>query len=135
MKFTVNNEEHILDRENFGAFFNDEEKPVKGASEEYILSLLEGKELDFEKAYYSVACQNCNSEKTGQKKAYKFYEYHFYLYTKDGEVVTNSLILEDSEESFEKLLSIGKVDNSYIVSIIVCADCGDYEIDIEEFEI
>lgn len=135
MKFNVNNEEHILEEEKFGTFFNDEENPVRNISEDDILEILEGKELDFDKAYYSMPCENCNSEKSGEKKAYKFFEYHFYLYTKDGEVITNSLDIKGENTSFNRLQKAGEVDNSYIVTIMVCCDCGDFGIEIEEFEI
>ena len=135
MKFTASNEEYTLDEEKFGTFFNAEEKPVKNISEDDILKILENKELDFEKAYYSLPCENCNSEKSGEKKTYKFFEYHFYLYTKDEEVITNSLDIKDEDTSFKRLQKSGEVDNSYIVNIMVCCDCGDFGIEIEEFEI
>ncbi|PRR81463.1 DUF3785 family protein [Clostridium vincentii] len=135
MKFTVNKEEYVLDEDKFGAFRNDEEKPVQNIDEEDILKILENRELDFEKAYYSIPCENCNSEKSGEKKIYKFFEYHLYLYTKDCEVVTNSLDIKDEETSFKRLLNQKEVDNSYIVTIMVCCDCGDFEIEIDEFEI
>jgi len=135
MNFTVNNEEYTLDEEKFGTFFNDEENPVKNISQDDILKIIEDKKLDFDKAYYSVPCENCNSEKSVEKKVFKFFEYHFYVYTKEGEVVTNSLDIKAEDTSFKKLHKAGEVDNSYIVTIMVCCDCGDFGIEIEEFEI
>ena len=59
MKFTFDNKEYELNKEKLSGFFNDEENPIKDLNEDIILSLLEGKTLDFEKAYYSAACNNC----------------------------------------------------------------------------
>lgn len=135
MKFTVREKEYTLDKEKLDGFFNDEVKPIKNISEDTILDILEGRELDFEVAYYDYKCQSCKSVIEGVKKAYRFLEYHFYLYTKDDELVISSLEAEDEGTTFTRLLRAGKVDDSYIVSIIVCAECGVYTIEIEEFEI
>lgn len=124
-----------LDKEKINVFFNDEENPISNINEETILNIIEDRELDFEKAYYSLTCEECGGEKVENERAYKFLEYHFYIYTRNGEYVTNSLDVEDNETSFIKLQREGKVDNSYIVSIIVCSNCGAFTIEIEEFEI
>ncbi|MBD7911671.1 MULTISPECIES: DUF3785 family protein [Clostridium] len=134
MRFLADSKEYSLDKEHFGDFLNDEENPIKDIDEDYILEILKGKKLDFEKAYYNYSCVNCKSEKQGKSKAYEFYEYHFYLYTKDGVVVSNSFQTEEGE-SYARLEKVGKVNNSYIVSIIICAECGYFEIEIEEFEV
>lgn len=134
MKFLANDKEYILDKEHFGELLNDDENPIKNIDEDYILNLLEGKELDFEKAYYNYSCVSCKSEKQGKSKAYQFFEYHFYLYTKDGEVVSSSFETEEGD-SYAKMERERKLDNSYIVSVIVCAECGYFEIEIEQFEI
>jgi hypothetical protein len=134
MKFLAGNQEYFLDKEHFGELLNDEENPIKNISEDDILNTLEGKELDFEKAYYNYPCLSCKSEKQGKSKSYEFFEYHFYIYTKDGEVVSNSFETEEGY-SYAKMEREGKVNSSYIVSIIVCAECGYFEIEIEEFEI
>ena len=102
-------------------------------SENIILEILEDKELDFEKAYYSAPCSECfNGEK---EKAYPFLEYHFYLYTKDNKFVSSSFDTIQGKSSYNRLESIGKVDNSYIASIIVCRECGKYTIEIEQLEV
>lgn len=134
MKFFTENKEYILDEEHFGEMLNDEENPIKDINEDDILNILEGKELDFEKAYYNYPCLNCKSERQGKSKSYEFFEYHFYLYTKEGIVISNSFETETGD-SYAKLEREGKVNNSYIVSIIVCAECGYFDIEIEEFEI
>lgn len=135
MKFTVKSEEHNLDIEKFNGFLNDEENPIKDIDEKFILNILEGKELEFEKAYYSAPCSSCKSVEQGKSKAYGFFEYHFYLFTKNSEVVSNSFKTEETGVSFTRMEREGKADNSYIVSVIVCAECGSYEIEIEQIEV
>lgn len=126
---------YTLDNSKLDNFFNDEENPINNIKAEDILSIIENRELDFEKAYYSLTCENCGGDKVENERAYKFLEYHFYIYTKDGEYVINNLEAEEKDTSFTKLLNLKKVDNSYIVSIIVCSGCGAFSIEIEEFEI
>ncbi|WP_294352974.1 DUF3785 family protein [uncultured Clostridium sp.] len=135
MKVLINDKEYILDNNSFGGFLNDEENPIKDIDEKEILKILEGKELDFEKAYYSSPCVECKSELNNNLKAYPFYEYHFYLYTKDNKIVWDSFKVEEEKISFTKMKRAGKADNSYIVSLIICAGCGTFEIEIEELEV
>lgn len=134
MKFTAREKEYELDEKKLTAFLNDEEMPIEDIDADYILNIIKDINPDFEVAYYSSACEECGSGNE-KKKAYPFFEYHFYLYTKDNKVVTNSLKVENENTSFVRLLSTGKVDDSYIVSIIVCRECGSFSIEIEEFEI
>ena len=124
-----------LENEKLEGFFNDENNPIKDINEETIIKMIKDRNVDFEKAYYSLTCESCGGEKVENERAYKFLEYHFYIYTKDGKYVTNSLAVEEEGKSFNRLQREGLVDNSYIVSIIVCAGCGAFNIEIEEFEI
>lgn len=133
MNFKFDDREYMLNEENLDAFFNDEESPINNIDEEFILNLLKDRTLDFEKAYYNFPCEYCRDKE--KKKPFPFLEYHFYIYTKDGNYVTDSLKTEEEGTSFVRLEREGKVDNSYIVSIIVCRECGKYTIEIEEFEI
>lgn len=135
MEFIVNEKKYSLDKSNLDAFLNDEERPIKDLNADDILNILEGRDLDFEVAYYESICEKCKSKIEGIKRAYRFLEYHFYLYTKDDKLVISSLEAEDEGKTFTKMQRLGEVDNSYIVSIIVCAECGVYTIEIEEFEI
>ena len=122
-----------LENEKLEGFFNDENNPIKDINEETIINMI--KDRNVEKAYYSLTCESCGGEKVENERAYKFLEYHFYIYTKDGKYITNSLAVEEEGKSFNRLQREGLVDNSYIVSIIVCAGCGAFNIEIEEFEI
>ena len=124
-----------LENERLEGFFNDENNPIKDINEETIINMIKDRNVDFEKAYHSLTCESCGGEKVENERAYKFLEYHFYIYTKDGKYVTNSLAVEEEGKSFNRLQREGLVDNSYIVSIIVCAGCGAFNIEIEEFEI
>ena len=44
-----------------------------------------------------------------------YLEYHFFIYTKNNEYVINNLSEEYKNTSFNKLFSLGKIDDSYIV--------------------
>lgn len=125
----------ILQKNMLSGFFNDEENPIVNIDEDIIYGILENREIDFENAYYSLKCEECGGMKVENERAYKFLEYHFYIYTKNNEYVTNSLDVEEEGLTFNKLQIQGKVDNSYIVSIIVCAECKTFTIEVEEFEI
>ncbi len=135
MKVYIGDKEYFLDEEHFGGFLNDEENPINNITEKEILDILEGRDLDFEKAYYSSPCSKCDSGEKNKLKAYPFYEYHFYLYTKNRNVVWNSFKVEEESYSFTRMEREGKADDSYIVSVIICAECGNYEIEIEQFEV
>lgn len=124
-----------LNKEKLDGFFNDEENAISDINEDMILDIIKDRDIDFENAYYSLPCESCGGEKVEGERAYKFLEYHFYVYTKNNKYVTNSLAVEEKETSFIRLQREGVVDNSYIVSIIVCAGCGAFTIEIEEFEI
>ena len=50
MNFKFKDKEYNLNKENLDAFFNDEENPINNIDEEFILSFLEGIDLDFEKS-------------------------------------------------------------------------------------
>lgn len=130
MKFNYNNKDYELSKDNLQDFFNDEESEIIDIDAEFILNLLEGHPIDFENAYYSYPCE-CTTEKN-KDRTYKFLEYHFYVYTKENKYVTNSLEIETSNISITKLERDLAIDNSYVVSIIVCENCGKYNIEIEQ---
>lgn len=130
-KFIFNDKEYELKEENCECFINDEEKAVNGFEISDVIELLNGvKEVNFDLEYYGEPCENCYD---GEKqKSYKYLEYHFYIFTKDSDYITSSISSEYENTSFNKLLKEKKVDNSYIVNVIVCEDCGDYSIEVEE---
>lgn len=134
-KFNFDGKEYDLNEKKLNGFFNDEVNPVSAIDESNILQILnEGQGVDFSKSFYSLACEDCMDENFEKKKAYEFLEFHFYIYTKDREGVTTTVDKDHEENSYDRLYSIGKVNNSYIVSIIVCKKCGVFDIEIEELE-
>lgn len=135
-KFNFDDKEYELNKDNCDYYLNDEEKPVKGIERESILTLLnESQEVDFSLEYYDQPCHNCFYGKEEKAKAFKFLEYHFYIFTKNSEYLLSSISGEYMKTSFNKLLKSGKADNSYIVSIMVCGNCGNYSIEIEQCEV
>ena len=53
------------------------------------------------------------------------------MYTKNQEYVISDISKDYEGLSFNKLSRANKVDDSYIVSIIICKNCGDYIVQIE----
>lgn len=131
-KFNYEEKEYLLTTENCSDIINDEEKPVKGIKEKHILEILNSaNDVDFEIQYYQEACPKCLSGVKEKQKFFGFLEYHFYIFTKKGEYVISDICKEYEGLSFNKLSRLNKVDDSYIVSIIVCENCQDYIIQIE----
>ena len=135
-KFTYNNKEYELTAENCSYVMYDEELPIEGLELDNILEMLGRQEIvDFDMEYYEEPCQNCFAGKEENNKFFKFLEYHFYIFTKKGRYVISSISKEYADTSFNKLLKEKLVDNSYIASVIVCAACGTYTIEIEQCDV
>ena len=131
-KFTYEDKEYVLSEKNCSELINDEEKPVRGIEVDDILNILnEAEEIDFDIEYYQEACPECLSGVKEKQKFFGFLEYHFYILTKNGEYVVADISKEYKGLSFNKLNRQSKVDDSYIVSIIICEKCNDYIIQIE----
>ncbi|MGL4571110.1 MAG: DUF3785 family protein [Clostridium sp.] len=138
MKYTFNYEDREINltKENLIEIINDEESPIVDIEIDKILNLLnEGSEVKFEKAYYSAPCEECNSNFKEKKSISEYLEYYFYIYTKDGKYVISDISKEYENLTFNRLKLEGKVDNSYIVTVIVCDNCYEYLVQIEEIEI
>lgn len=135
-KFVYNDKDYELDEENLDYIMIDEEHPVTGIDLSLILSLLNNaaNEINFDVEYYDQPCENCGEGKDDKSKIFKFLEYHFNIFPKNGEYVVSSLSREFENTSYTKLLKYKKADNSFIVSIAVCINCGNYSIVIEECE-
>lgn len=131
-KFNYEDTEYILNANNCSELINDEEKPVKGITVDSILNMLnEADDVDFDIEYYQEACPECLAGVKEKQKFFEFLEYHFYILTKNCEYVISDISKEYKGLSFNKLSRKGKVDDSYIVSIIICEKCQDYIIQIE----
>lgn len=133
-KFVSDEKEYILTEENCEGIFFDDENDVIGLSVDTILSALnEGDEVNFSNEYYAGIC-SCNAQEQ-IKKSYRYLEYHFYIYTKNNEYVLNTLSEEYKNTSFNKLFSLRKIDNSYIVNVTVCPNCGTYSIEVDQCDV
>ncbi|MGL4913149.1 MAG: DUF3785 family protein [Romboutsia sp.] len=131
-KFNYEGKEYLLCTSNCSDMVNDEEKPVKNISVDNILNMLnEANDVDFDIEYYQEACPECLAGVKEKQKFFGFLEYHFYIFTKNGEYVISDIDKSYEGLSFNKLSKAKKVDDSYIVSIIACESCQDYIIQIE----
>jgi hypothetical protein len=135
-KFAYNSKEYELGPDNCSYIINDEGHPVTGIEQSDIIELLSQQEtVDFDIEYYDHPCQNCLAGKKEKEKYFKFLEYHFFIYTKKGRYVTSSISKEYENASYSNLLKQNLVDNSYVVSVAVCFECGDYSIEIEQCDV
>ena len=133
-KFVYDGKEYILTEENCEGIFFDEENEVTGLSLDTILSALnEGEEVTFSNEYYAGIC-SCETQEQ-INKSYRYLEYHFYVYTKNKEYVLNTLGEEYKSTSFNRLFSLGEIDDSYIVNVTVCPNCGTYSIEVDQCEV
>ena len=133
-KFVYDEKDYILTEENCEGIFFDEENEVTGLSLDIILSALnDGEEVNFSYEYYAGKC-SCDAQEQ-INKSYRYLEYHFYVYTKNKEYVLNTLGEEYVTTSFNKLFSLGKIDDSYIVNVTVCPNCGTYSIEVDQCEV
>jgi hypothetical protein len=134
--FIFDDKEYELGINSNGELMNDEDHPVSGIDISDVLALLsQGEEVQFDIVHYDQPCPNCLAGKAEKEKYFKFLEYHFYIYTKDGQYVTSNISKDTEGTSFNTMLKKKKVDNSYIVSVIACVNCGDYSIEIEQCDI
>lgn len=130
-KFIYDNKEYILTEENCEGIFFDDENEVTGLSLDMILNALkEGEEVSFSNEYYAGKC-SCGTQEESNK-SYRYLEYHFYIYTKNNEYIINTISNEYKSTSFNKLFSLGKIDDSYIVNVTVCPNCGMYSVSAEQ---
>lgn len=135
-KFVYNNKEYELDESNCSYMLNDEEKPVSGIEREDVLRLIAGSEsVAFDVDYYDQPCQNCLAGKKEKEKVFRFLEYHFFIFTQKGRYVISNISGEYKNTSYNMLLKQKAADDSYVVSIAVCIECGNYSIEIEQCDV
>lgn len=134
--FVYNGKEYELGEDNCSYVINDEEHPVTGIGKETVIDLLrQGKAVEFGPEYYDQPCENCLAGKKEKTKYFKFLEYHFFIFTKKGSYVVSSISREYADKSFNGLVKGGIVDDSYVVSVAVCVECGEYSIEIEQCDV
>ncbi len=133
--FQFENQMYQLSEELCDCIFNDETAPVNGMTFERVSKWFQFLDVDaFEIEYYEDPCEACPPKPRGKKKLVPFLETHFYMFTKASELVLTSISPGFVSGSFESMLAKGEVDQSYVVSIIVCPMCGHYLVDIEQVE-
>lgn len=134
--FKCDEKEYCIESDKCDELINDEEKPVEGFDVEEAFRLLnESDEIEFMSEYYQEACPACLDGVKEKQKFFKFFEAHYYIFTKDGKYIISDVDKAYKGQSFNKLSASGKVDDSYIVSFIICANCMDYIIQIENCEV
>lgn len=135
-KFTFDDKEYSLREDNLEYFVNDEVNPINNIDEKKIIDILNNAEnVEFSKAFFDLPCENCKEGVSEKKKFFDFIGFNFYIYTKDNEYVLSTLDKEYEGLSFNRLQKSGKINNSYIVIINICKHCGNYSIEVEEFEV
>lgn len=135
-KFVYNGRDYELGGSNCSYVANDEEHPVSGIDRETVIDLLkQGADVGFAAEYYDQPCGGCLAGKEKKAKYFKFLEYHFFIYTKKGRYIISGISREYEGKALGRLLREGTVDNSYVVSIAVCPECGDYSIEIEQCDV
>ncbi|MEG2936023.1 MAG: DUF3785 family protein [Clostridium sp.] len=130
-KFLHVENEFVLGEDNLAYIDNEE---VENFDLKEIVDLLNetSEEVDFDYEYFADKCDECGGGKTLDKKHYGFLEYHFYIFTKAGDYVMSNISKDFENTSYTKLVKERKIDNSYIVSILLCEDCKTYNIAIEQ---
>lgn len=136
-KFNYDEKEYILNDENFDELINDDDKPIKGIDGGMIIELLNNspEKIIFDEEFYIEACPKCLKGIKEKEKFFPFLEYHFYIYTKEGKYIISTIDKDYQGKSFNQLSRANFVDDSYIVSIIICKHCNDYIIQIENCEV
>jgi hypothetical protein len=129
-KFCNEGKEFELKEENCD-YINNEE--VENLQISTVLELLnKGEEVDFAVEYYDTCCDECKFNRKDDTKFFQFLEYHFYIFTKNNNYILSSISEEYKNTSFGSLIKEKKVDNSYIVSVLVCKNCGTWTIEVEQ---
>lgn len=132
-KFTFDEKEYSLNKDNLIYFFNEE---VKDFDLDKLFEILnESNKVSFSKAYYDGPCEECKFGLEEKRKSFPFLEFNMFIYGKDGRYVISNIEKAYEGLTYNKLLRGKKVDKSYLVNINVCKNCGDFAVEVEEFEI
>lgn len=133
--FEFEGKAYTLTAEKCQAIFNDENLPVEPVDIEDLLGILSPVfEENFEIEYYNEGCDSCPPVERKKKELVPFLESHFYWYTKDSKPVISTIQPEYEGLTYDRLFAEGKVDNSYVVSFVVCPACGEYQVYLDQVE-
>jgi len=131
-KFSYDNKEFELKEENCD-YINNEE--VEGLEVSNVIELLKNcEEVNFDVEYYDSACDQCRANRKDETKFFEYLEFHFYAFTKNNKFVLSSVSKEYENTTFTSLMKEKKIDNSFIVSVIACRNCGVWAIEVEQCE-
>lgn len=123
---------YVLGEDNCNGIINDDESPINGLDLSDVIELLKHNEdVFFDLEYYDSSCESCGFGRAEKLKHFKFLEYHFYAFSKDGNYVQSSLSKEYEVTTLDQLFKRGIIDKCYLVSVIVCEHCGDFTIEME----
>lgn len=126
---------HVLEPSACHGFYNDEIKAVEEITVESILEMAKYLPMEaFEREYYKDDCGGCEPIERGRKQLLPYWEGHFFLFTKEQKPVMSNICPEYKETSFNQLIKKGLVDDSYVVSLIVCPACSVYQIQIDQVD-
>ncbi|MPN51939.1 hypothetical protein SDC9_199590 [bioreactor metagenome] len=129
-KFQYEDKEFELKEDNCD-YINNEE--VENFHISTVLDLLnKGEEVGFTVEYYDSCCEECKFNRKDDTKFFEFLEYHFYIYTKENNYVLSSISPEYKNVTLTSLVRDKKIENSHIVSILVCKNCGTWAIEVEQ---
>lgn len=134
-KLVTEQGEWLLDAAHCQALFNDEIEPIAPFTYDMVMSWMAHLPSDaFEIEYYEDDCEICPPKPRGKKKLVPYLEAHFYVFTKGGSVVATSIEPSFVQGSFETMQLKGDVDQSYILSVILCPACGSYQLSLEQVD-
>lgn len=127
--------EWVLDIDKCQGLFNDELMPINEFTYDAAMKWMENLSPElFDLEYYEDDCEVCPPKPRGKKKLVPYLEAHFYVFTKNKNVVMTSIDSEFETGSFETMQLKGLVDQSYILSVILCPTCGSYQLSLEQVD-
>lgn len=127
--------EWLLDEAHCQGLFNDEIEPLEPFTYEMVMNWMSHLSADaFEIEYFEDDCEICPPKPRGKKKLVPYMEAHFYVFSKNGAPVITSIEPDFVQGSFETMQLKGEVDQSYILSVILCPACGSYQLSLEQVD-
>lgn len=131
--FNFDEKEYKLSEDKLIYLFNED---VGGFDIDKLFEILDNSDkVNFGKAYYDGPCEECKFGLEEKKKSFPFLEFNLFIYTKNGEFVISNIEKEYDGLTYNKLLREKRVDKSYLVNINVCKNCGNFAVEVEEFDI
>lgn len=137
LEFLLNYEDKSwqLTKDQCQGLFNDELLPIESFDFDTVMGWMQHMDSEsFELEYFEDDCEVCPPKARGKKKLVPYLEGHFYVFTKAGKPVVTSIDPGYEMGSFERMQLMGEVDQSYILSVIVCPSCGTFQLSLEQVD-